>query len=72
MINERKQFCVFVERRPVVQEALYKWCAIVCSSGDVFHLGLLKVLVVCCSLGFRRVVATICSKSFSRWSFLSS
>ena len=23
MINERKRFCVFVERRPVVQEALY-------------------------------------------------
>jgi hypothetical protein len=32
----------FVERRPVVHEALYKWYAIVCSSGDVFHVGLLK------------------------------
>ena len=72
MINERKQSCLFVERRPVVQEALYKWYAIVTSSGDVFHLGLLKVLVGCCSSGFRRVVAIICSKSFSRWSFLSS
>ena len=47
MINKPKQSCVLVERRPVVQEALYKWYAIVCSSGDVFHLGLLKVLVVC-------------------------
>lgn len=43
MISERKQFRVFLERRPVVQEALYKWYAIVCPSGDAFHVGLLKV-----------------------------
>ena len=63
MISERKQFCIFVGRRPVVQESLYKWYAIVCSSGDVFDVGLHKVLVVCCSSGFRRVVAIIRSKS---------
>lgn len=70
MISERKQFCVFVGRRPVVQEALYKWYTIVCSSGDVFHVGLHKVLVASCSSGFRRVLAIIRSKSFSRCFFL--
>jgi hypothetical protein len=57
VINERKQFCVFVERRPAVQE--------VCGSGDVLRVGVHEVLVVCCAAGFRRVVAIIQSKSFS-------
>jgi hypothetical protein len=68
VINELKQFCASVERRPVVQEALYKLYAIVCSSGDVFRVGLLNVLVVCSS-GFRLVVANILSRSFSRCVF---